>query len=252
MSLNNRQFEIMSLLKMYKSLSIKELSQQLYFSESTVRRDLEVLENKKLIRHTHGRASLIMDQNAEIPLAMRETANRAAKETIGKMAASFIQDGDSLFLDSSTTVLNILPHIMDKKDLTVITNGLKTATQLSHFRCVKTICTGGHLRENSLSFIGDHAKNVLSFYNADKLFFSTRAVSTQHGVTDISEDEVSLRRIMLSHANQSFLLVDSSKINQVSMCNICSVTDVSFMITDAPVMDAEKWSDLGVNIIPAY
>lgn len=252
MNLNSRQLSILDLLKTHKSLSVPKLSELLFFSASTIRRDLELLELENLIRRTHGGATMITDRNAEIPLTIRQEDNRISKEVIGRTAAEFIQSGDSIFLDSSTTVLNIIPNLAGKQDLTIITNGLKTAYELAQFHLFKTVSTGGYLRENSLSFIGGHTRDVLSKYNVDKLFFSTRAMSPIHGISDINEDEAELRRIMIAHANQTFILMDSSKLDKVSLCHVCGMKDIDVLVTEAPFTGSENWKTVDCNIIQAY
>lgn len=251
MDLNNRQMAILDMLKVQNSLSISEFTNRLFFSASTIRRDLEVLESKNLVRRTHGGAVLVVDRNAEIPLSIRQTDNSSAKTVIGQAAAEFVTNGDTIFLDSSTTALYLLPHLLDKSDLTVITNGLKTASSLSQYRNIRTVCTGGTLRENSLSFIGTHAQNCIDFYHADKLFFSTRSISAHYGISDISEEEALIRRAMLAHCRTAFALMDSSKFNALSRCNVCSCKKLDFIITEAPFKGNDEWKPYSSKIIPA-
>ena len=246
MHLNNRQQSILALLQRHNAISVADLSEQLYFSPSTVRRDLETLEKENLLRRTHGGAALVADKNAEIPLDVRTGDNRAAKEAIARAAAGFVTDGDSLFMDSSSTVLRMLPYLAGRKDLTVITNGLKTAGELARHHGIRTVCTGGVLRERSLSFIGHHARAVLSGYNVNKLFFSARAISPEKGVSDIDADEAELRRIMLRGAERAFVLMDASKLDTLSLCHICGIGEVDALVTDAPLRGAGKWGAVEV------
>lgn len=252
MDLNNRQLAILDMLKVQNSISISEFSSRLFFSASTIRRDLEVLESKNLVRRTHGGAVLVVDRNAEIPHSIRLADNSAAKSVIGKAAAGFVNNGDTIFLDSSTTALYLLPSLMDKTDLTVITNGLKTASALSQYRNIRTICTGGTLRENSLSFIGAHTRSCIDFYYVDKLFFSSRSISAKYGITDINEEEALVRREMLMHCNTAFALADSSKFGTLSRCNVCSCQKADFIITEAPFKESDEWKPFSSKIITAY
>jgi len=251
MSLNNRQLAILDILRIHNSVTIAELTKSLFFSSATIRRDLSVLESKNLVRRTHGGAMLVVDRNAEIPLSIRTEDNSIAKSSIGKAAADFINNGDTIFLDSSTTSLSILPHLLNKSNLTVITNGLMTSSALSQYRNIRTVSTGGTLRVNSLSFIGPHALNCIDFYYVDKLFFSARSISPTHGITDINEDEALVRREMLSHCNTAFALMDSSKFNALSRCNVCSCQKVDFIITEAPFKESADWKPFAKKIIAA-
>ncbi len=252
MNLNNRQLLIFDLLKKHHAITVCSLSEKLCYSASTIRRDLHLLEKENLIRRTHGGATIIEQTNAEIPLFIRNTKNHIAKELIGRKASSYIDDGDTLFLDSSTTVLKMIPHFRTKKDLTIITNGLATAKALSELHSNRVICTGGTLRDRSLSFIGEHAKNVLSFYNVDKAFFSAHSISATNGISDVNEDEAIIRRLMISNSEHSYLLMDSSKFNRISLCHICSAENVFMLITEAPFKSTAKWDKLSLNIIEAY
>ena len=251
MVLNDRQRSIIELLKMDKSFSVKKLSEMLFFSASTIRRDLDALENANLVRRTHGGATFLPDGNVEIPLTLQMDMHREAKEAIARAAARFVKDGESLFMDSSSSVLYMAPFLADKKELTIVTNGLTTALELSRFHTFRIVCTGGCLREKSLYMVGEHARNVLEKYHVDKLFFSARNISLSGGVTDFTEDVAEIRKVMLAHANKKILLMDKSKIGGTSLCRICGVSEIDVLITDGVPKDREKWEEAIANLVVA-
>lgn len=227
-----RQQSIMNLLKSKKSATVTELSQKFYIGEATIRRDLEKLEKKGLLKRTYGGAVLLDGLDSEIPLSIREIEQKDAKDVIGHMAAQLVEDRDIIIMDSSSTVLKMVPHLKGKGKLTVITNGAKTAVDLGVLLHVKVYCTGGMLRENSLSYIGELARRCIDGFFADTLFFSCRAASMEKGLSDINEDEAELRRLMIKNCKKVVLLCDSSKFNKVSFTKICDFEKANFIITD--------------------
>jgi DeoR/GlpR family transcriptional regulator of sugar metabolism len=236
-----RQQGIVNLLKSKKSVSVTELSRKFFIGEATIRRDLERLEKKGLLKRTYGGAVLLDGLDSEIPLSIREIEQKDAKDVIGQIAAQLVEDGDVILMDSSSTVLKMVPHLKGKSKLTVITNGAKTAVDLGEGLHIKVYCTGGMLRENSLSYIGEIARRCIDGFYADILFFSCRAISMEKGLSDISEDESELRRLMIKNCKKVILLCDSSKFDKVSFSKICDFDKISCIITDKKPIT--RWMD---------
>jgi len=227
-----RQNEIMTYLKKNKSASVEDLSRVFFIGPATIRRDLEKLEKANLIKRTYGGAVLLEGLNAEIPIFVREKEQTLSKERIGKLASQFVNDGDIIIMDSSTTTYAMIPYLLPKNDLTIITNGLKTAETLGTTLHTKVHCTGGKLRENSLSLVGPGARDFIKNISAQKFFFSCRGVSAQNGSMDSSEEEAELRRIMMEHSEQTYLLYDSSKFQKNAFYKICDFSKIDYSITD--------------------
>ena len=227
-----RQQNIINLLKSKKSVTVTELSRKFFIGEATIRRDLEKLEKKGLLKRTYGGAVLLDGLDSEIPLSVREIEQKDAKDVIGHLAAQLVEDGDIIIMDSSSTVLKMVPHLKGKSKLTVITNGAKTAVDLGELLHAKVFCTGGMLRENSLSYVGELARRCVDSFYADTLFFSCRAISMEKGLSDISEDEAELRRLMIKNCKKVLLLCDSSKFDTVSFSKICDFDRINCIITD--------------------
>ena len=155
------------------ALSVQRLARALFVSESTVRRDLSELQRQGLVKRIHGGAVLITGASRELPLYMRERDHPDAKERIAEQAVSYIRDGQVLFLDASSTVQKMVGRLAAFRDLTIITNGLKTAQELSQLP--HTIyCTGGLLLHSSHAYVGHGAERAVREYNADLFFFSSR------------------------------------------------------------------------------
>jgi len=246
-----RQQGIMSMLKAKKSVTVAELSKKFYIGEATIRRDLEKLEKKGLLKRTYGGAVLLEGLDLEIPLSVREEEQKNAKELIGRCAAQLVEDGEILVIDSSSTTLKMVPHLKGKSKLTVVTNGAKTVIELGELLHVKVYCTGGVLRENSLSYIGELARKCIEGFYVDTLFFSCRAISMKKGLSDSIEEEAELRKLMMENCRKSVLLVDHTKFDKESFCKICDFDRIDYIVTD--IKPSSEWMEYlhhkGVEVV---
>ncbi len=231
MSVFNREEEYLKLLRQ-RAYTVKELSSVLYVSQPTVRRDLIVLKEKDLLVCQRGVVRLkgkTADQR--IPLFVRDLESTEEKTAIGKTASLLVKDGDVIFMDASTTACHILPYLKNYKNLLLITNGATaaiTATGLG----IKTICTGGEMTPESLSFVGTDTEDLLKRYNADLAFFSCRGISEDGFVTDNSILENAVRRIMIRQAKKAYLVCDRSKMGKTFLNTLCHRDELCGVITE--------------------
>lgn len=232
-----RQQAILNYIKEKKSITVKELSKKFYIGEATIRRDLEKLENTSMIKRTYGGAILKVGLDIEVPLSIRESERKLEKDSIARLASELVNSGDTIIMDSSSTVMQMIEHIKMKTDLTVITNGAKTATRLAEHTKFKLFSTGGRMREETLTYYGETANAFIKRFNADVVFLSCGALSMDKGITDSNEEEESLRCLMIESANRSVLLCDYTKFNKTSFCKICDISDVDIIITDQKPSD---------------
>ncbi len=226
-----RQEQILSILEERKSISVQRLSELLYVSQPTVRRDLESLCRQGKVQRTHGGVVLRKASDAEIPLMFREDQNNAAKKAIAEKAAMLIRDGDVIFLDASSTVSYLVPHLKKFRDLLVVTNSPKTSMRLGE-QNIKNYCTGGLLLAHSIAYVGSETENFISGINADIFFFSSRGYTEDGRITDSSESEVAAKKAMLRNARKSYYLCDSSKREKKFAFNVCSVNDLAGIIDE--------------------
>lgn len=233
-----RENEIIKILLEKKTISVKELSNRLFASLPSIRRDLASLEKKHLIRRTHGGAILDTSDisDTKIPFILRENEQSAAKVQIGKKAASLVSDNDVVMLDASTSAKSVIPFLQSKKNILIITSGLKTLEAAGE-RGIKTISTGGELLFSCMSLVGAEAYKTIENYTADILFFSCRGLSQSGLVTDFSLEENYIRKVMLKHAKKKVLLLSSSKIGETYMNTLCKLNDIDYLITDASPQD---------------
>ena len=226
-----RQQEILDILLQKKSVRVAELAKKLFVSQPTVRRDLETLERAGALVRTHGGAVLCQASDKEIPLALREEQNNLSKKIIAERAAAYLFDGAVIFLDASSTVSYLVPHLERIKEAIVITNSPKTSMRLGEAG-VKNYCTGGLLLGHSVAYVGSDAERFVSGINADLFFFSSRGYVEGDVITDSSFEEASIRRAMMKQSKTSVYLADGSKRGGRYAYNICTVRDVAAMIDE--------------------
>jgi DeoR/GlpR family transcriptional regulator of sugar metabolism len=215
-----------------KVITVEQLCRELFASGATIRRDLKDLEESRLIHRTHGGAVLVEGSSTEDPLAFRENQNSPRKQAIADLAAKNIEDGMTLFLDSSTTVFMLAKTLDRFNNLQVITNGLKAALLLSDYTNIRLMCTGGVLRENSKSLVGLSAKDFISRYNADVSFMSCRGFSIANGASEANEDEYYVKRQFIENSKKAILMCDTSKMGRDYLCRIAPLSDFYEVITE--------------------
>jgi DeoR/GlpR family transcriptional regulator of sugar metabolism len=231
MSLYNRENQYINLLAQGPA-TVKELSEKLFISEPTVRRDIILLQQKELITRNRGIVTLkTHSPDQRIPLFIRQLEQNEEKKTIAIKAASKIKDGDVIMLDASTTAFYILPLLTSFKKILIITNGAKTALEAVSMG-IRTICTGGEMTLESFSYIGPDAEATLNRYNADIAFFSCRGISDDGVATDNSIMENNMRRIMIKNSKESYILCDKSKFSKTYLNTLCKVEEISGLISD--------------------
>lgn len=229
----DREYAILEIISKERKVFVHDLAKRLYASQPSIRRDLISLENQNLIKRIHGGA--ILEENSlseqKISFAVREYEQASEKIEMAKKAAALIEDGDVIFMDSSSSVYNMLPYITNKKNITVITNGLKLVNALSNSN-VNCICTGGTLVPSCLALVGDDAARTVSYYHADKVFFSCRGVSSDGELSDISSEENRIRSVMIERSDRSYLLCVKEKFGRSYTHKLCDKSDISGIITE--------------------
>ncbi len=226
-----RYNKIIEILETKTSATVHYLATQLHVSEPTIRRDLSKLAETKKIKRTFGGAVINFDINAEVPLALREEDNKQLKEMIALEAVKYIKDDCVIFLDASSTVSYIIPHLQKFKNLTVITNSPKNSLKLAELK-IKSFSTGGILLENSVAYVGTAAQNFIKRFNADLFLFSCRGISHEGMLSDSSIEETNLRQVMMRHAKKNVFLCTSDKLGKVFMYNLCHYTSIDNVISD--------------------
>lgn len=245
-----RQKEIVQMLKKTSSLKVADLSENFDVSESTIRRDLQEMQQKGMLTRTHGGAVGILPTSFEPSFREKESEKHDEKVKIGAIAASMVEDGDSIILDSGTTCLEIARHIMQQK-VTVITNSIDIASELSVKKNIELIVTGGSLRINTRAMVGQITEQILSKFRVDKAFIGANGVSIEEGITTPNYIEAQTKRAMINVANKVILVTDSTKFNKVCFSVICPLRVVSAIITSSDTDEniVKEYEDSGVEIL---
>jgi len=226
-----RHREILAVLSKEGSVRVAELSKRFEVTEETIRRDFGKLETQGKIVRSHGGAIITEQDETLRPFAWREVSNEIEKAAIVQEAIKRIEPNDSILLDASTTAWHLAKRLEDIP-LTVITNSLQIPIALANRSNITVHILGGRLGKNSLSFVGPSTETQLQQYHVDKLFISCEGADLQRGISDRSENQAHLRRIMLTCADKKYLLIDHSKFSVHSLSHICSISEFDEIITD--------------------
>jgi DeoR/GlpR family transcriptional regulator of sugar metabolism len=216
---------------------VTDLARQFGVTEETIRRDLEKLETEGKLMRSHGGAVAPVAITGERHYSERQLANAREKSAIARVAVALIEEGDTVVLDASSTVLQ-LARLLPDIDVTVLTNSIQVALTLADRPRIRVVGTGGTLSTASLSFAGPQAEQSLEKYFVNKAFLSCTGVDTEFGLSDINERQALLKIKMMEISARTFLLVDHSKFGARSLRRFSRLEDVDEIITDSQI-DAE-------------
>ncbi len=224
---------ILSLLNKNRYMSVEEMSQVLFVSPSTLRRDLNEMAKSGFLLRTHGGAMALTPGEAE-ETVVHFTSEQLSHEQISmaRTAAELIRDGDIVYLDASRLILGMVPFLQDKKRLTIITNSLQIVLSLPEGRH-HVLSLGGRLVPQNLSVSGRLAVTSASRFNYNIAFFSCSGISSHH-ITCRSMANASLMQEIALHAHRSILLCSRTKAERTTAINAMPISRVSAVITDAP------------------
>lgn len=235
-----RKNKIKEIITEKKSATVAELAKLFNITEETIRRDLSQLESEGFLKRIYGGAYIEDIVQSDLDVRLREKIMVKDKEIIANECARIIMDGNSIFLDASTTSLYIATKIKNKK-ITVITNSLKIANLLSDSESVRLLLVGGILDSSSLSFVGKNTENDMRQYFVDKAFISCRSIHLKTGITDSNEQQAEVRKLALQHSNHTYLVVDHTKFNKTSFALIGRIDEIDTVVVNKPL--PEEWKN---------
>jgi len=227
-----RQNNVLDYLKKHKSATIKELAAAVYASEASVRRDVAELEAQGHAERIYGGVLLAKHKNSVVPVGLRDIANAPGKELAAEKAAQLVKDGDTIIMDASTTVFRICHYLKDRKHLKIITNNIRICQEFAQNEGIQVYCTGGAFVPSGDCFLGNYAEIFIGSIFADVLFFSSQGISAQGVITDVGEQEISMRKAMLRQAKKRYFVCDGSKYGIVKPFVLCTKDDVDAVISD--------------------
>lgn len=231
MKLTERQGKIIEILKAQGYAKVDFLSKKTFISPSSIRRDLQYLENMGLVERDYGGVRLKGVEKKHPPIQVRKNKDKMQKKIIAKKACGLVKNGYTVILDSSTTCYYLVDELAELKNITVITNNLETAIYCIQ-RGLAVYAVGGRALRRIPVVAGAYAEDMLKNVWADIAFFSSYGIDENGIVSDPSEEENQMRRLMMSRAKEKVLLLDGSKIGRSSVHVLCTVGDVDHFITN--------------------
>lgn len=248
----DRRNQIVDLITRQKTVKNTQLMEQFNISIETVRRDLEYLEEQGILRRVYGGAVVNLALNSEPEYANRTKVRHQEKNAIAQEAAKMIEEKDSVYLGVGTTVQAMAQYLKNKGEMTVFTNALRTAVELSEIPNCTVILPGGRLRSKELTLSGFPAEENFGHFNVDKAFIGIGGIN-ETGVTDFHIDEAQLHRQLIQNARLSVVLADSGKLGLRAVVNVCPLEDIDIVITDegASKTVVRALEEAGVKVIIA-
>lgn len=232
------------------SMRVTELSSILEVSEVTIRNDLDLLAHEGLLVRDHGGAIAFTRTALSVAFDQRARLQLEAKQRIGQAAAGVVQPGDTIMLDSGSTLMEMAKRLPNLSPLTIITNGLNIAIQVGSLPGVHVVLAGGSLSPETIGTVGPLAERDLRDLLADKLFLGTHAFELETGLSDVSTEVARVKRTMISAAKQVFLLVDSGKFPTRAMARVAPLSAIHCIITDTgfPEEIAQQLADQNIEV----
>lgn len=226
-----RKSKIKDLILEKKSVTVTDLANKFSVTEETVRRDLKQLESEGFLTRTYGGAFIQDGVENTVDLSIRETTFIRSKQAIATCCRKLIHNGDSIFLDSSTTALAIAKAVSDMR-LTIVTNSLMIINELCDCANIHLVCIGGNYTPSDKAFNGHITQMNLETFFLDKAFMSCRSLSIEHGVTDSLEHVAAVRKALVGRSEEIYLVADFSKFDKTSFIYITDFDEITGIITD--------------------
>ncbi len=246
-----RRARLKSLVQLRGFASLGELAETLEVSESTIRRDLEHLEQSGDARRTHGGVFWTGKSDTMRVFETRRDSQWPAKAAIGQVAAELVEDHDTILLDGGSTTYEIARHLVGRP-LQVVTNSLPVAHLLSSSESIDLVMIGGCVRGRRAVAIGPMTDAMLATINVGKAFLSVAGV-TDRGYFNSDMMLVESEKAMLAAADQAIVVTDSSKFGKVSLSRLCGLNEVHAVVTDTNVDSCwkERLENEGVGLVLA-
>lgn len=247
-----RHKQILVQLEKNNTIRIADLSKSLGVTRQTVRRDLSELEKAGIVKKVHGGA-VLNRTNIEPSYSTRVSTSAVEKEIIAEKAANLVEDGDAIYLDIGTTTLMMAKRLNQKKNVTVITNSLLIALELSKSPEIKVLLSGGELRGEELSLSGPISNKSMENIFIDKAFIGVGGLSLDSGITDYHLGESEFRRMMIKHAKRSYALADYSKMDITAIYKSIDLHEIDVLITnkESPKPLLQKLNEIGIEVLIA-
>lgn len=238
---SERRDHIARIVEEFGRARVVDLAARFGVSGVTIRKDLATLEAAGRVVRAHGGAIVPVRSQPERPFDIRERLQRAEKSAIGALAAGLVQDGQSIALDASTTALSMARALKSRggwHQLTVVTNGLRIASELAGYPGITVAMPGGWVRWEALSLVGGLGDAVFKRVNIQTAYVGAAGFTLAAGLSDATEEEAQIKRSMVAVANEVVAIIDSTKWGMNAFATFCPTDRVTRVISDDGVPDS--------------
>jgi DeoR family transcriptional regulator of aga operon/DeoR family fructose operon transcriptional repressor len=236
-----RQEHIARMVEDHGRVLVTDLAAQFGVSAVTIRKDLLALEAEHRLVRAHGGAIATDRSRPELAFEIRERLQPNEKLRIGASGAALVQDGDSIVMDASTTALAVARQLKVRggwNQLTVITNGLRLASELAGHPGITVLMLGGRVRWEALSVVGQLGDGLFSRINVQKAFLGAAGFTFESGLADATEEEAQIKRAMVLAAREVIAIVDHTKWERAAFATFCDTDQIGLVITDERAPDS--------------
>ena len=228
-----RQDQLLDFVKQHQRATVTQISEHFAVSVATVRRDLDTLAERGEIERFHGGAKAVPQAPPVAPVLQRSAEQAEEKRRIGQAVAELIKNGETVFLGSGTTVLEVARHLRDRRALTVITNSLLVVNALADLPHIALVTLGGVFRHSEMSMIGHITEQALAEVNAHKIVLGIHALDVEYGLTNDYLPETMTDRAILAHKGEIIIVADHSKCARISTASVAPITVINKLVTDS-------------------
>ncbi len=219
--------------------TLEELCHEFQVSMNTIRRDVaDILKRGNLKKVYGGVSASAPVVPVAIPISERAAKNGSAKQAIGRLAASLVHDGMSIFLDSGSTTMRLLPYLAERSNVTVITHSLTALYEAAKYPSLHVLALGGLYNPTTSSFVGGSTIEEISRMTIDMVFLAATGVSLEHGLSNTTYFEVEIKRCVAMQNDCIVLMADHTKFDHDALLTYCRFEDLSAVVTDKPLSEA--------------
>src|SRR5437879_533449 len=256
LKVERRRLTLLEVLAVDRWTTVDEIIGRTGASQATIRRDLRFLERKSVVRREHGAVRLAESRTFAPFLddpGFREQVHRMAREKrrIGAAAAMLITEGETIAISPGTTPSQVAQSLRGRKHLTVVTNAVNVAMELSRDKDIRVHLAGGYLSGNWFALVGPRALEFTHALFTDKCFIGANGIHAEHGVTDEHTEEAAVNQAMARQARQRILVIDHTKFGRIAKCLVCPIRDVNMIVTDTGATDEmiAPFQNLGIRVL---
>lgn len=248
-----RKIKIIEYIKANNAASVSQLAEKFNVHEATIRRDLTMIEEEGILRRTHGGVILPENIRSESSFSIRVGEQIEEKERIGAKAAETVKDGENIILDSGTTTLQIAKHLVNKSNVTVVTNDINIASKLKEANGIRVIVTGGILYSDGYSLNGMYTNQVLTSLYVQKAFIATPTIHHKFGLSHFDEEIAAAKKGMMERAQEVIVVADHTKHGERSLHVFGDISDVDGLITgkEASELHLQNFVKTGMKVTTA-